>query len=55
MIQGEDIRSDWGSREKIRKIRIARKIRNKRARALWPIDIIDNNLSSYLNRASETT
>jgi hypothetical protein len=51
MKEREHIRSVGSSWEEIRKIRIMRKTRNKGAGALRPIDIMDHDIPSSLNRA----
>jgi hypothetical protein len=54
MKQGKNVRSVRGGGKEIRKNGIIRKIRNKRARANRPVDIMDHNISSSLHRAFET-
>jgi hypothetical protein len=51
MKEREHIRIVRSSRGKIRKIRVMRITRKKGAGALRPIDIMDHNIPSSLNRA----
>ncbi len=51
--QGKNIKGVRGGGKMIRENRIIRKIGKKGARANWPVDIMDHNISRCFHRASK--